>query len=64
MNTKHKNYYDVLTWDIDKQKFTPQRGVRRGPYTLFGLRKALRKLGNMGYAGSHREPCVSVEVRQ
>jgi hypothetical protein len=62
--------YRVLTWDIDLQKFTPQKGVRSGPYTLFGLRKALRKLREMGYS-AHRtfdpdhcgdsDPCVLVE---
>jgi hypothetical protein len=45
--TRPKFY--VLTWDTYKQKFTPQRGVRAGPYTLFGLRKAVRKLREMGY---------------
>lgn len=41
--------YEVLTWDSDKSDFTPQRGVRRGPYSQFGLRKALRKLRQIGY---------------
>lgn len=41
--------YRVLTWDIDRQKFTPQPGVRSGPYTLFALRKVLRRLNHMGY---------------
>lgn len=45
-----KPKYQVRTWDMDKQKWTPQEGVRKGPYNLFGLRKALRKLNNMGYA--------------
>lgn len=44
--------YYVETWDSDLQKFTPQIGVRTGPYTLFGLRKALRALRNCGYATS------------
>ena len=43
-----KPKYEVLTWDTDKQDFTPQKGVRRGPYTLFGLWKALRKLRHGG----------------
>ncbi len=47
-----KMRYRVTTWDGDRQRFTPQRGVRAGPYTLFGLRKALRKLRTMGYAAS------------
>ena len=41
--------YFVYTWDPMKQTFTPQKGVRCGPYSLFGLRKALRKLRGMGY---------------
>ena len=41
--------YDVMTWYHDREEFTPQIGVRRGPYTLFGLRKALRKLRDLGY---------------
>jgi hypothetical protein len=62
--------YRVLTWDIDLQKFTPQKGVRSGPYTLFGLRKALRKLREMGYSARRvfdpdhcgwSDPCVLVE---
>ena len=44
-----KARYRVLTWDVDLQKYTPQKGVRQGPYSLFGLRKALRKLKAMGY---------------
>lgn len=41
--------YYVTTWDADLQKFTPQRGVNDGPYSLFGLRKPLRRLRQMGY---------------
>lgn len=57
-----KAKYEVLTWDMDKQKWTPQIGVRRGPYTLWGLRKALRKLRDMGYSIQRANaPCVYVE---
>lgn len=57
--------YHVLTWDVYRQKFTPQHGVRCGPYSLFGLRKPLRKLRDQcGYdiyrAGAHS---VLVEKR-
>lgn len=48
-----KRYY-VTTWDTDLQKFTPQKGVRKGPYTLFGLRKAIRTLRAMGYSAHRR----------
>jgi hypothetical protein len=50
----------VLTWDTEKQAFTPQQGVRRGPYTLFGIRKALRKLQAMGYPCDRNDPAVLV----
>jgi hypothetical protein len=40
---KKPRYY-VETWDTEKQTFTPQQGVRKGPYSLFGLRKALKAL--------------------
>jgi len=45
-----KPKYYVTTWDPDTQKFTPQSGVRTGPYSLFGLRKAIRKLRACGYS--------------
>lgn len=51
---KDKRRYEVLTWDTYKDRFTPQQGVRRGPYTLFGLRKALRKLQDMSYPCDYR----------
>ena len=47
-----KKKYRVLTWDTDKQKFTPQFGVRSGPYSLFGIRAAIRKLRTMGYSAN------------
>jgi hypothetical protein len=49
-----KARYYVKTWDADRQRFTPQQGVRCGPYTLFGLRKALRKLRALGYPCDYR----------
>ena len=47
--SKVKAKYYVTTWDMDRQEFTPQRGVRTGPYTLFSLRRALRELRAAGY---------------
>lgn len=44
-----KPRYRVLTWDYIREKFTPQIGVRCGPYRLMGLRKALRALRELGY---------------
>ena len=41
--------YRVTTWDANKQRFTPQQGVRCGPYKLFALRRALRALQQVGY---------------
>jgi hypothetical protein len=59
-----KSLFDVLTWDSDKQDFTPQSGVRKGPYTLWGLRKALRKLRQMGYSADRSDPSVLVRLRE
>lgn len=53
--------YEVLTWDSDRQEFTPQIGVRRGPYSKWGLRRALRKLRDMGYE-THRRGAYSILV--
>jgi hypothetical protein len=61
-----KRYY-VETWDPEREKFTPQKGVRKGPYSLFGLRRALRKLQGMGYECGKTDPSVlvySVEANQ
>ena len=56
---KRVRYY-VETWDYDLQKFTPQKGVRAGPYTLFGLRKALRKLRTFGYDARRQDASTLV----
>lgn len=55
-----KTQYYVTTWDTDLQAFTPQAGVRTGPYSLFGLRKALRKLREYGYSADRDDPSVLV----
>lgn len=49
-----KPRYEVLTWDIERQEWTPQQGVRKGPYTLWGLKRALRKLRAIGYPCNYR----------
>ena len=41
--------YYVTTWDGTREEFTPQAGVRTGPYRLMGLRRPLRALRDMGY---------------
>lgn len=41
--------YFVKTWDTELQKYTPQIGVPHGPYTLFGLRAALRGCLDCGF---------------
>ena len=58
--TKRPKFY-VFTWDVDTQRWTPQVGVRKGPYSQFGLRKALRKLQDMGYETT-RDGGVSVLI--
>jgi hypothetical protein len=62
-----KPKYDVTTWDSELQKWTPQEGVRRGPYTRWGLKRALRKLRAIGYPCNYQsrhygwgDPSVSV----
>jgi hypothetical protein len=52
--------YYVETYDSNLEKFTAQRGVRKGPYSLFGLRTALRKLRSMGYPCDRDDPSVLV----
>lgn len=56
---KRPRYY-VTTWCADAQTFTPQIGVRTGPYTMFGLRRALRKLRELGYSADRNDPSVYV----
>jgi hypothetical protein len=70
MKKKKPRYY-IQTYDAEKGEFTPQVGVRTGPYTLFGLRKAIRKLRAMGYPcdyssqhGCHGDPSVAIEKRE
>jgi hypothetical protein len=58
---KRPRYY-VMTYDYERETYTPQKGVRKGPYTLFGLRKALRALAGMGYDTGRQSPSVLVEV--
>lgn len=53
--------YYVTTWDMDSQVFTPQVGVRTGPYSLWGLKRALRKLQAMGYSCDRGDNSVLVE---
>lgn len=61
MPRQPKPKYRVLTWDPELQRFTPQAGVRAGPYTQFGLRKALRRLRQTGYSADRRDYSVLVE---
>lgn len=56
-----KPRYYVYTWDTYQQKFTPQAGVRIGPYSLWDLKRALRKLQGMGYTVRRGDPAVLVE---
>jgi len=52
--------YYVRTLDPETGDYTPQKGVRKGPYSLWGLRKAIRKLRGMGYDGGRQDPSVYV----
>jgi hypothetical protein len=53
--------YYVTTYDAEKEAFTPQKGVRKGPYTLWGLRTALRALRELGYDATKEDNSVLVE---
>ena len=41
--------YRILTWDIDEQEYTPQKGVPQVARSWRGLLRACRKLRAMGY---------------
>jgi len=56
-----KARYYVTTWDYEKHDFTPQKGVRTGPWSLWGLRKAIRKLRDLGYSAGRQDASVYVE---
>jgi hypothetical protein len=60
MNTNPAARYFVTTWDIDLQQFTPQRGCPTGPYSKWGVRKALRRLQELGYDTYRGAPSVRV----
>lgn len=57
-----RDRFYVSTWDSEKQTFTAQRGIRTGPYSKWGLRKALRKIEAAGYQISPRRCAVWVMV--
>ncbi len=61
-----KPRYYVTTWDTDKREFTPQKGLRVGPWSKWGLRKAIRALRDIGYACDYSskgsgDPSVRIE---
>jgi hypothetical protein len=49
--------FRVLTWDRDKQEYTPQVGVSCHGLTWSGLRAALKELRRMSY-GAWRVRCA------
>lgn len=55
-----RRYY-VMTLDPSTGDFTPQKGVRKGPYRLFALRQALRALQHLGY-DTRRDNAVAVYI--
>jgi hypothetical protein len=68
MNKRQRPGYYIETYDAVKETYTPHRGVRTGPWTLFGLRKAIRKLRAGGYPCNYQsrnlccgcDPSVSI----
>jgi hypothetical protein len=63
MNNKAKkrSEYTVATYDMELERFTAQKGVKPGPYSLWGLRRALRKLRALGYEARKGDPSVMVQ---
>ena len=57
----NKPRYYIYTWDQNKDVYTPQAGVRCGPYSLFGLRKPIRKLQAIGYVAKRGDSAVIIE---
>jgi hypothetical protein len=58
---KKRYAYYVTTWDTELQEFTPQKGVRTGPWSLWGLRRALRALRDLGYIARKGDPSTAVD---
>ena len=57
---KRPKIYYVYTYDWELGRFTPQIGVRPGPYTIWGVRRALRRLQGLGYDIGRDAPSVLV----
>jgi retron-type reverse transcriptase len=53
--------YRVTTWDGERQKFTPQRGVPSRARGRRALRVILRKLRQFGYQCNRNDSFVLVE---
>lgn len=45
-----KSKYRVLIWRPDVGRYIPAPGVKAAPYGQFGIRKALRRLVEMGHS--------------
>ena len=45
-----KPRYRVLVWRPDVRRYIPAPGVKAAPYGQFAVRKALRRLMEMGHA--------------
>jgi hypothetical protein len=65
-----KTGYFIETWDTDLQKWTPQFGVPRGPWSEAGLiNHAIPALESIGYSvgfdratGDAEDPYVMIEI--
>jgi hypothetical protein len=57
----HRGTYYVRTWDSERMEYTPQAGIKAGPYSQFGLRRAIRKLRDMGYEAYRDDSSVLIE---
>jgi len=53
--------YYVHTYDWEKEDYTPQKGVSQGPYTLWGLKRALQLLrAKFGYECTRQDSSILV----
>ncbi len=56
-----KPRYYVRTYDWNAEEYTPQAGVKVGPYSIWGLKRALQRLRSLGYQAHRQDNDVLVE---
>jgi len=53
--------YQVLTWDAERQTYTPQRGIATPVFGAGGLKRALRELEKHGYSARKGDSSVMIQ---